>query len=153
MKSLDIKTPEARSQNMSKIRSKNTRPEMYVRSALFKRKHRFRVNYKAVEGNPDIYFTRTKVAIFIHGCYWHRHHGCRYAYTPKSNVDFWLAKFEDNKKRDIAAHSALLDSGIRVLIIWECTVKKIQRDPTIHEEVMAQIEDFIQSKTQQILNI
>ena len=140
---MDIKSKEARSRNMSRIRSRDTRPEMYVRSALFRRNHRFRVNCNTVEGHPDIYFTRTRVAIFVHGCYWHRHSDCKYAYTPKSNTEFWLTKFAANMKRDAVVYDVLLNSGIRVLIIWECTVNRIRRDPASHDRVMAQIEAFL----------
>ena len=126
---------------------------MYIRSALFKRNHRFRVNYKAVEGRPDIYFTRTKVAIFIHGCYWHRHDGCKYGYIPKTNTAFWLAKFEANKKRDIVVYKALLENNVRVLIVWECTVRKIKHNLKAHDEVMEQIENFIFNTNHQYLEI
>ena len=139
----DIKSREARSENMSKIRSKNTRPEMFIRSALFKRNHRYRVNYKAVEGCPDIYFSRAKAAIFVNGCYWHRHDGCKYAYVPKTNIEFWLAKFNTNKKRDTIVYEALQKSGVRILIIWECTVKKMKSNAKMQSEIMLQIEKFI----------
>ena len=138
---------------MSKIRSKNTKPEVYIRSALFKRNYRFRVNHNGVEGCPDIYFTRKKAAIFVHGCYWHRHDNCKYAYTPKSNLDFWLAKFEANKKRDAAVCDTLLDGGARVLIIWECTVKKIKSDPESYNDVMMRIDDFILNENEKFLEI
>jgi DNA mismatch endonuclease (patch repair protein) len=150
---LDIKSKEARSENMAKIRSKSTRPEMFVRSALFKRNHRFRVNCKAVEGCPDIYFSRTKAAVFIHGCYWHRHDGCKYAYSPKSNIDFWHTKFEENKKRDNIVREALLKSSIRVLIIWECTVRSMKSNAETYNEIINRIEDFIHNENQQFLEI
>lgn len=150
---MDIKSKEERSKNMAKIRSKNTRPEKYIRSALFKNNFRFRVNYHVIEGHPDIYFTRTKIAIFVHGCYWHRHNGCQYAYTPKSNVDFWLAKFTTNKKRDTVVYETLCNEGVRVLVIWECTVRKMWRDNEIHSAVIAQIEDFILTNSQQYLEL
>ena len=121
---------------------------MFIRSALFKRNYRFRVNYKAVAGHPDIYFSRAKVAIFVHGCYWHRHNECKHAYTPKSNADFWLAKFETNKKRDAVVYEMLEKDGIRILIVWECTVKKMKHDTKTHDEVMSQIEGFINDNEQ-----
>ena len=149
----DIKSKEARSANMAKIHSKNTRPEMYIRSALFKRNLRFRVNYKAIEGNPDIYFTKAKAAIFVNGFYWHRHDGCKYAYIPKSNTDFWLAKFEANIKRDSIVHETLKGSGIRVLVVWECTVKKMKNDVELHSKILSQIEDFIYHDNRLFLEI
>jgi len=116
---------------------------MYIRSALFKRNLRFRVNYKGVEGNPDIYFTKARVAVFVNGCYWHRHDGCKYAYIPKSNTDFWLAKFETNVRRDGIVYKILEEHGVRVLVVWECTVKKMKSDAGLHGDVISQIEDFI----------
>jgi DNA mismatch endonuclease (patch repair protein) len=150
---VDIKSKEKRSKNMAKIRSKNTRPEKYIRSALFKNKFRFRVNYDVIEGHPDIYLTKAKVAIFVHGCYWHRHNGCQYAYTPKSNVNFWLSKFTTNKKRDTIVYETLCNKGIRVLVIWECTVRRMWRDNEIHSGVIAQIEDFILADNLQYLEL
>lgn len=138
---------------MSKIRSKNTRPELFIRSELFKRKHRFRVNYSIVEGRPDIYFSRIKVAVFVHGCYWHRHGGCKFAYTPKSNNEFWLSKFSANQKRDGIVNEALLNSGIRVLVIWECSIKKMKNNTCIYNEMMSRIENFIFRENQCYLEI
>jgi len=143
---LDIKSKEARSRNMSKIRSKDTQPEKYIRSALFRRNHRYRVNSNVVEGHPDIYFPRLNVAIFVHGCYWHRHDGCKYAYIPKSNSEFWLAKFETNKTRDATVYNVLKNHGVRVLIIWECTVRKMMCNADFHNKTIVQIENFILRK-------
>jgi len=138
---------------MAHIRSKNTKPEIYIRSALFKRNRRFRVNYKAIEGHPDIYFSKAKVAIFIHGCYWHRHVGCKYACIPKSNSDFWNTKFEANKKRDDVVYEMLQKNGIHVLIVWECTIKKMMCDANVYDKVISQIENFINGRTQPFLEI
>jgi DNA mismatch endonuclease (patch repair protein) len=149
----DIKSKEERSVNMAKIRSKKTKPEMYIRSALSKRNHRFRVNYKLVEGHPDIYFTRIKVAVFIHGCYWHRHYGCKYAYTPKSNINFWVTKFEINKNRDDAVYEELKNNGVRILIIWECTVNKMKTNIELHNEIISRIEIFLNDNDQLFLEI
>jgi DNA mismatch endonuclease (patch repair protein) len=112
---MDIKTKEKRSQNMAKIQAKNTKPEIYIRSALHKLNLRFRVNYKDINGQPDLYFTKKKVAIFVHGCYWHRHENCKYTYMPKSNMEFWNTKFESNKNRDRLVINSLMQEGIRVL--------------------------------------
>jgi len=150
---VDIKSEEARSENMAKIRLKDTKPEIFIRSALFSRNFRYRVNYKAVEGHPDIYFTRAKVAIFIHGCYWHRHDGCKFAYVPKSNSDFWLTKFESNTKRDSTVCEALLSAGIRVLIVWECTIRKMKRNTKFYEDSLECIERFISEQNQQFAEI
>lgn len=97
---MDIKSPEERSKNMAAIHSKNTKPEIYLRKLLFARGYRYGVNSKSVPGHPDIYMKKYNTAIFVHGCFWHRHEGCKYAYMPQSRVEFWLKKFEANVKRD-----------------------------------------------------
>jgi DNA mismatch endonuclease (patch repair protein) len=150
---MDIKSKDARSENMAKIRSKDTRPELFIRSSLSERNYHFIPNCPSVEGRPDLYFDSEQAAIFIHGCYWHRHAGCKYAYTPKSNVEFWLAKFEANQKRDAAVFSALQTTGVRILIIWECTVRKMRRDKALNSQVMAQIEGFLRDESLVFLEI
>ena len=96
----DIVSPEQRSQNMAAIRSRDTKPEVYFRKLLFAKGYRYRIAAKNIPGHPDIFLRKYNTAIFIHGCFWHRHHGCKYAYTPKSREDFWQNKFEANIKRD-----------------------------------------------------
>ena len=96
----DIKSPEERSRNMSAIRSKDTEPEVYLRKLLFSEGLRYRKNVRNLPGCPDMYLARYNTAIFVHGCYWHRHEGCKYAYEPKSRSDFWQEKFAANIKRD-----------------------------------------------------
>jgi len=142
---MDIKSKEARSLNMSKIRSKNTKPEFFIRSELHKQGLRFYVNSKLIEGHPDVYFPKKRVAVFVNGCYWHRHKNCKFAYYPKSNTAFWLAKFETNKKRDMIVIEKLRCSGVRVLIIWECIVKSMMKDDTVCKNYLAKISDFISS--------
>jgi len=105
---------------MSRIRSKNTGPEITVRSVLHSMGLRFRLHVKELPGKPDIVLKRHWTAIFVNGCFWHRHEGCRFAYTPKSRTEFWLGKFADNVRRDIEKHKRLEEQGWRVLIIWEC---------------------------------
>jgi len=98
---MDKLTPEHRSWNMSRIFSANTKPELAVRSLLHKMGYRFRLHRKDLPGKPDIVLTKYKTVIFVHGCFWHRHDACQYAYTPKSRVKFWKEKFEGNIERDI----------------------------------------------------
>ncbi len=150
---MDIKSEEERSRNMSKIRAKNTRPERFIRSELHKLGYRFRVNSDLVEGHPDIYFTKKRIAIFVHGCYWHRHTNCKSAYTPKSNVDFWMKKFSRNIERDKTVVGVLKDEHIRVIIIWECTVKSIMTNNSVKEESLNKIRTFINSDTPQNIEI
>jgi DNA mismatch endonuclease (patch repair protein) len=120
---VDRLTPEHRSWNMSRIRSSNTKPERMVRSLLHRMGYRFRLNRKDLPGTPDIVLPRHKAVVLVHGCYWHRHPGCRYAYTPKSRVEFWQAKFDANVERDKRVEAELVALGWRVFTVWECEVK------------------------------
>ncbi|MFP4164854.1 MAG: very short patch repair endonuclease [Chitinispirillaceae bacterium] len=118
----DRLSPERRSWNMSRIRSKNTKPEIMVRSVLHRMGFRFRVHYSKLPGCPDIVLPKHRVVIFVHGCFWHRHPGCRRATTPGSNKAFWKKKFERNVARDQEKRKDLEELGWRVLTIWECSV-------------------------------
>lgn len=117
---------EHRSWNMSRIRGKDTKPEIIVRSLLHKIGYRFRLHRKDLPGKPDIVLPKYKTVIFVHGCFWHRHRGCRFAYTPKSRKKFWKKKFEQNIERDKQVKKELRKAGWNVLIVWECEI----RDPT-----------------------
>lgn len=119
---------ESRSYNMSRIRSTKTIPEMYIRRLLYHEGFRYRVNCINITGKPDLYFSGKRAAIFIHGCFWHRHIGCRYAYMPKSNQVFWEAKFDNNIRRDLTVSLILKDQHIRQLIIWECTIRRMMKN-------------------------
>lgn len=142
---MDIKSPEERSKNMSAIRSKNTKPEIYFRKLLFAQGYRYSLNSPKVPGHPDIYLRKYNTAIFIHGCFWHRHSGCRYAYTPKSRVEFWKKKFEANLKRDYVVRMELQDKGIKCLIVWECTVKSMKRNQEDYIKYLKTVETFLES--------
>ena len=143
---MDIKSKEARSRNMAKIKGKNTKPEMYIRSLLFREGLRYRVNYSAIEGKPDLYFPKYRTAIFVNGCFWHRHEGCKYAYTPKTNAKFWEKKFSNNIRRDDEVYSTLVKQNIQVIIIWECTVRAMKRDPFIEKKIIRQMIERIRIK-------
>lgn len=125
---MDIKSPEERSRNMAAIRSKDTKPEIYFRKLLFARGYRYSLNSSKIFGHPDIYLRKYNTAVFIHGCFWHRHFGCQYAYMPKSRDEFWQKKFAANIKRDYVVRMKLQDEGIKCLIVWECTVKRMKRN-------------------------
>lgn len=142
---MDIKSPEERSKNMAAIHSKNTKPEIYLRKLLFARGYRYGVNSKSVPGHPDMYMKKYNTAVFVHGCFWHRHEGCKYAYMPKSRVEFWLKKFEANVKRDELVRKELASKKIKVLIVWECTIKRMKKDKKTEEEVISLIEKFLLS--------
>ena len=133
---MDIKSPEERSKNMAAIHSKNTKPEIYLRKLLFARGYRYGVNSKSVPGHPN-------TAIFVHGCFWHRHEGCKYAYMPKSRIEFWQKKFNANVNRDKTVRKELLELKIKQLIIWECTIKKMKKDEIYRDKIVGQIIDFL----------
>lgn len=120
----DRLTPEARSANMARIRGKDTGPENMVRRALHAAGFRFRLHRRDLPGTPDIVLVRQRVAIFVHGCYWHRHEGCRNATTPSTRTDFWQAKLAANVERDARNTAALEGAGWRVVVIWECEAAK-----------------------------
>ena len=141
----DIVSPEKRSQNMSAIRSKNTKPEMYLRKLLFAQGYRYRIADKSVPGHPDIFLRKYNTAIFVNGCFWHCHPGCKFAYTPKSRVEFWQKKFDDNVRRDSVVKAELLEHGIKLLTVWECAIRRMQRDKIEEERALAKIIFFIKS--------
>ena len=142
----DIKSSEARSQNMAKIKSKNTKPEVWFCKELFKRGYRYRKNVKYIPGHPDAWLAKYNTVIFVNGCFWHRHSGCKYAYMPKSRVTFWETKFRKNIERDRAVRSQLRDKGYRILIIWECTINTMVHDETIKENVLNRVGVFMHSE-------
>lgn len=109
---------------MSRVRGKNTSPEMRVRRAAHALGLRFRLHRKDLPGKPDLVFSARRVALFVHGCFWHRHPGCTKASTPKSRTDFWQAKFDANVARDTRVAAELEDLGWRVATIWECETKR-----------------------------
>ncbi len=119
---MDRLSKEHRSWNMSRIRSKNTKPEMRVRLLLHRMGYRYRIHVRTLAGCPDIVIRKAQTVIFVHGCFWHRHKGCKFAYSPKSRLKFWNDKFNDNVARDIRHRAELKKSGWHVRVIWECEV-------------------------------
>ena len=116
--------PEKRSWNMSRIKGKDTKIEVEVRKYLFSKGYRFRKNDKRYPGKPDIVLPKYHVAIFVHGCFWHRHEGCKDATTPKTRTEFWLEKFDKNVKNDQIKQEKLRELGWKVIVIWECELKR-----------------------------
>ena len=141
----DIKTPEERSRNMAAIKGKDTKPEVYLRKLLFSKGYRYRKNSTKVSGHPDIWLAQYKTAIFVHGCYWHRHTDCRFSYMPKSNVAFWLRKFEENVSRDMLVKEKLKSEEIKCVVVWECTIKCMQKQPACCEANLSSIISFLNS--------
>ena len=121
----DTVSQARRSEIMSHIKSKNTSIELLVRKELFARGFRYRVNYKKLPGKPDIVFTKKKIAVFIHGCFWHGHDiGCRYSHIPQSRAEYWSEKISRTKERDTNHINELTGNGWRVLTVWECGIRK-----------------------------
>lgn len=108
---------------MSRIRGRDTKPELLVRSLLHRLGYRFRLHRRDLPGTPDIVLPKYQTVIFVHGCFWHRHPDCRYAYTPKSRVEFWKEKFAANVGRDARTRRALEQAGWQVLVVWECELR------------------------------
>lgn len=135
---MDSLSPQERSERMSRVRGKDTRPEMLVRRLVFALGYRYRLHARNLPGHPDLVFPRKRKAIFIHGCFWHRHtaKGCALARLPKSRLEFWLPKLEGNRKRDERNRRALAKAGWNVLTIWECELNNEKR-------LIAKIRSFL----------
>lgn len=119
----DMFTPQKRSEIMSHIKSKNTKSELMVRKYLYKSGFRFRLHDSNLPGKPDIVLPKYKCVVFVHGCFWHAHEGCKYCRKPKSNVEYWIPKIQRNVARDRREVQALKDMGWNVNIVWECELK------------------------------
>ncbi len=132
---MDIVDPARRSAMMAAIRGKDTAPEIRVRRAAHALGHRFRIHRADLPGRPDLVFPGRHKVLFVHGCYWHRHEGCRYAMMPKSNTEFWSTKFEKNKARDERVMTELVDLGWDPFVVWECET----RDAKVLRERIASI--------------
>lgn len=119
----DMLSKDMRSWNMSRIRSKNTQPEITVRSLLHRLGYRFRLHVNTLPGKPDIVLPKYKTVVFVHGCFWHRHSGCKRCTTPSSNKKYWTVKFLRNVSRDKSHRYQLRKAGWRVLVLWECETR------------------------------
>ena len=127
----DIHTPEQRHRNMAAIHSVSTKPEIKLRHELWRQGFRFRVNDKRLPGKPDIVFPKYHCVVFVHGCFWHGHVGCKYYSIPMTNTDFWIAKVDRNRERDQEVWRQLEAKGWFVIIVWECKLKKTVFDDTV----------------------
>ena len=132
---MDNRSKEARSRNMSNIPSKNTKPEETVRKHLFAQGFRYRKNVSKLPGKPDIVLPKYKTVIFVNGCFWHGHEGCKYFVPPKTNTEFWYAKFKYNQERDERNYQKLRDLGWRILIVWECEIRHGDADKRLERLV------------------
>ena len=131
----DRLTKERRSWNMSRIRGKDTKPEMVVRSLLHRLGYRFRLHGKGLPGRPDIVLARHRVVVLVHGCFWHGHEGCKDFAPPKTRTEWWLNKISGNKKNDAKTIAQLEETGWRVVIVWECELTPKNREKTINSLV------------------
>jgi len=122
----DTITADARSRNMSRIRSRDTQPERRVRSLLHKMGFRFRLHGADLPGKPDIVLPKYRTVVLVHGCFWHRHRGCPFCYVPKSRVEFWQQKFARNIVRDRTVARELKQHGWQVIVVWECELRDEQ---------------------------
>lgn len=134
---MDTLSGAERSQRMGLVKSKNTKPELAVRRLVHAMGFRYRLHGKNLPGKPDLVFKTRRKVIFVHGCFWHRHEGCALCRMPKSRVEFWSAKLEANKERDVVKQAALISQGWRYLIVWECEI----RDKT---KLSARISEFLE---------
>lgn len=127
----DVHSSETRSYNMSRIRSKNTKPEMLVRKFLFGKGLRYKLHDKLLPGKPDLVFPKYKVALFIHGCFWHKHEGCRYFVVPKTRTEWWMEKIGKNVLKDTENILKLHQMGWSPLVVWECELRPEKRTKTL----------------------
>ena len=132
----DVHSSKIRSYNMSRIKGKDTKPEEIVRKYLFSKGFRYRKNVAALSGKPDIVLPKYHTCIFVNGCFWHKHEGCRYFVWPKNNAEFWKEKITKNVERDERNEAILRHSGWKVIIVWECQLK-----PALREETLKKLTD------------
>ena len=135
---MDVHDIKTRSYNMSQIRGKDTKPEEIVRKYLFSQGFRYRKNVASLPGKPDIVLPKYRTCIFVNGCFWHGHEGCKYFVWPKSNSEFWYKKIHENIERDIRNNEKLVTAGWNVITIWECELKRNNKDQTL-EKVLQKI--------------
>ena len=136
----DVHDTVTRSYNMSRIKGCNTKPEETVRKYLFSKGFRYRKNDKSLPGKPDIVLPKYKAVVFINGCFWHKHEGCKYFKWPRSNADFWKNKINRNVERDKQVQHELMKAGWKVITVWECELKK-----ELFEQTMVQLIDSIKN--------
>ena len=142
---MEVHDQKTRSYNMSRVKGKDTKPEEIVRKYLFSQGFRYRKNDKRLPGKPDIVLPKYKTVIFVNGCFWHKHEGCKYFVWPKSNSEFWKEKIESNIVRDKKQYEELKNAGWHVIIVWECELKKKQRMDTL-ERLVTEIQTIVETQ-------
>lgn len=139
----DVLTPQQRHRCMSRIRSKATKPEILVRKWLWAHGYRYRLNVKSVPGKPDIVMRKYRTAIFVNGCFWHGHAGCKYFVLPKTNTEFWQNKIECNRARDQKNYDTLINAGWQVIVLWQCKLSKDKLENTMQSVAVALNEYYL----------
>ena len=129
---MDVHNKETRSYNMSRIKGRKTKPEEIIAKYLFSQGFRYRRNVKKLPGTPDIVLKKYKTVIFVNGCFWHMHEGCKYFVWPKDNSEFWKNKLLTNKERDEKEKKGIEELGWKVIVVWECQLKKAERERTLN---------------------
>ena len=137
-------TPEQRHKNMAAIRASSTKPEIIVRKYLWGHGFRYRLNHKRLPGKPDIVLRKYRTCIFVNGCFWHKHEGCKYFVIPKTRTEFWLNKVNRNQERDIEVKKKLASMGWHSITIWECELKSNKKDATLQSLVYTLSKIFLQ---------
>lgn len=127
--STDTLSPKERSERMSRVRNKDTKPELRVRGLVHSLGYRYRLHSAKLPGHPDLVFASRRKVIFVHGCFWHRHEGCSRCRLPKSKLDFWAPKLEKNRLRDIENQAKLEELGWDILVVWECEIDEAEGLP------------------------
>ena len=140
---MDTLSQQERSERMSRVRGKDTKPELVVRRLVHRLGFRYRLHSRELPGKPDLVFARLKCVIFVHGCFWHRHVGCPLCRLPKSRLDFWKAKLEGNRKRDSRNQRKLRKDGWRLMVVWECQLAELERLERRILEFLSQENDDI----------
>ena len=143
---MDHLTPQQRHKNMAAIRGKNTKPEMIVRKGLWKRGFRYRLNHRRLPGHPDLVLRKYRTCIFVNGCFWHGHEGCKYYTVPKTNTEFWVNKVKRNQERDHRVYMELAGMGWHYITIWECELKPRKRESTLQSLAYTLNTIFLQDR-------
>lgn len=144
---MDIHSSQQRHNNMAAIKGKNTKPEMVVRKYLWGRGFRYRLNNPRLPGHPDLVLLKYRTCIFVNGCFWHGHEGCKYYVLPKSNIEFWEKKISRNQERDIEEQRKLANMGWHCITIWECELKKKKREKTLESLAFTLNKIFLKDRS------
>ena len=141
----DVLNPQQRHRCMSHIRSKATKPEILVRKWLWSHGYRYRLNVKSVPGKPDIVMRKYRTAIFVNGCFWHGHEGCKQFVLPKTNTEFWQNKIKYNRARDQKNYETLINAGWQVIVLWQCKLTKQELEQTMQSVAVALNQNLLRS--------